>query len=111
MVKPITTKKELLYFKQYLYSIKSWGCRTIKDCYSTGGSKIKQSIFAGIAKECRSNLGDHLTVTTANCFLFTTGYIIDAGNGEVYFVRHSKGSRVEYKLNKEQQEMIPWLEK
>jgi len=111
MVKPITTKKEMWYFEQYLQSIAHDGCRTIKDCYSTGGSETKQSIFACIAKECMSNRGDHLTVVSANGFVFTTGYIIDAGNDEVYFVRHSKSSRVEYKLNKEQQEMIPWLVK
>lgn len=110
MVKPITTKKEILYFEQYLHSIKNYGVRNIRDCYERCNN-TKLNIFAGIVKECKSNLGDHLTVTTCNCHLFVTGYIINAGNGEVYFVRHAKSGRVEYKLNKEQQEMIPWLEK
>lgn len=98
------------YFEQYLQSIKDYNCRNIDRCYRRP-SDTKRKIYLSIDRECMSNLGDHLTVVSATCFLFTTGYIIDAGNGEVYFVRHTKGSRVEYKLNKEQQEMLPWLEK
>lgn len=110
MVKPITTKREMEYFEKYLESIKDHGCRGIANCYNDCSS-IKKIIYNSISKECSSNRGNHLTVITANPFMFTTGYIINAGNGEVYFVRHSKSSRVEYKLNKEQQEMISWLAK
>lgn len=110
MVKAITTKLEMQYFEKYLKSIKQHGIRNITSCYEKCSS-TKKAMFNSIDRECRSNLGDHLTVVSATPFVFTTGYIIDAGNGEVYFVRHSKSGRVEYKLNKEQQEMIPWLEK
>lgn len=110
MVKPITTKRELQYFEQYLQSIKDCNCRNVDRCYRRP-SDTKRRIYLSITKECASNHGSHLTVVSASPYRFTTSYIIDAGNGEVYFVRHSKSSRVEYKLNKEQQEMIPWLEK
>lgn len=109
MVKPITTKREMKYFEAYLESVEEHGLRSITSCYNSC-SETKRNIYLDICKECVSNHGDHLTVVSANTFEFTTGYIINAGNGEVYFVRHSKSSRVEYKLNKEQQEMISWLE-
>lgn len=99
MVKPITTKKELKDFQDYLTAPKHLD---LSDFYKTGCSTTKQEVWESIIKECASNRGICLTVIRAGRTWFTTGYIICASDTEWYFVCHRPTFRCEYKLTAEQ---------